>query len=99
ATDPAPATATAPHCPPDPEAADQLALAAPAEQWPAEVRLRIRVRADGAIDCVRLVSTTHDGFVEDCRRMLGERHAPRRGEDGAPVDAWLTFLCQFEPKH
>jgi hypothetical protein len=88
-------------CPPDPEAEQQAALAPQEERdrWPAVVRLRIRVRANGRIDCVRPVGASHPDFIDDCERQLeGRRHLPQRDRNGEPIDAWLTYLCEFEPK-
>lgn len=88
-------------CPDDPERELQSTLAAPPDPtgWPAEVRLRFLLREDGAIDCISVVSATRPGFTDSCVAQIeGKRRRPRRDAAGNPVAAFLTYLCQFEPK-
>jgi len=95
------AEAGAVGCPVDPDGVQQRGLAAPVdlEGWPAEVRLRMRVRTDGAIDCVYLVGATRPGFAGGCKgRLVGGRRRPKLDSAGVAIDSWLTFLCQYERK-
>jgi hypothetical protein len=88
-----------PSCPPDPELAQQFELVAPEDRtiWPAEVRLRIVVRADGAIECPVVIGATNPDFVPTCLDMVEGAHRPPIGEP-EPRDTWITYICHFDPK-
>ena len=60
-------------------------------------RVRIRVRADGRVQPLAVVTESYDGFGEACRRTLraAERFDPPLDRAGRQVDTITTFRCTF----
>lgn len=61
-------------------------------------RVRIRVRANGQVDVLAVLSEDHDGFGNACRRAIrasGRWEAPL-DRNGQPVDTVTTFACTIE---
>jgi len=64
-----------------------------------EVRLRVYLRADGALDCATLFSSEEPGLNADCFAMVaGASWRPMTDAEGKPTEGWITYLCRFEPR-
>ncbi len=63
-----------------------------------QATLRARVRPDGRVDRIRVLSErpSDQGFGEACRRTLaGSRWKPPRARDGRAVATTVTYRCTF----
>jgi outer membrane biosynthesis protein TonB len=62
-----------------------------------EARMHARVRPDGAVDRIRLVTATLPSFGDACRRVLGpSRWTPPMDRDGNSCATEVTYVCRFE---
>lgn len=63
-----------------------------------DARVRIRVRADGRVVTLAVLSEDHDGFGNACRTAIraSGRWEPPLDRNGEAVDTVTTFRCTFE---
>ncbi|HJL18527.1 MAG TPA: energy transducer TonB [Sandaracinaceae bacterium LLY-WYZ-13_1] len=61
-------------------------------------RVRIRVRADGRVQPLAVLSESYEGFGQACRQTLrrGGRFEPPLDRNGEPVDTITAFTCTFQ---
>lgn len=65
-----------------------------------EAVVRARIRADGAIERIRIVSQTLDGFGGACRRTLeGSQWSPPLDRDGRAVSTEISYTCRFQVRY
>ncbi|MEC7519790.1 MAG: energy transducer TonB [Myxococcota bacterium] len=59
--------------------------------------VRLRVRSDGRVQVLSVLSEAHDGMGEACRRSIraAGRWDPPLDRNGEPVDTIVRFFCNF----